>query len=147
MHWIVLWVRIVAAYAIARSVAAQGVVAGIASSKSMAAVSAVSAESPRYSDCGGLEGAVAAAPERSEAAELAAIAALLSELRTCCSDSTKFQFRNLIFRGCCDRTLSVSQGGNVTRYRVGYAVTRLKIGLWPGTLWPVCVEWTVSVAE
>ena len=68
--------RIVTAYEIARDVAAQGVVAGIVSSKSMAAVSTDSTESPRYSGCGGLEGAVAAAPERSEAAELAAIAAL-----------------------------------------------------------------------
>ena len=31
------------------------------------------------------------------------------------------------------------QKAAVTRYRVGYAVTRLKSGLWPGTLWPVCV--------
>ena len=68
--------RIVTAYEIARDVAAQGVVAGIVSSKSMAAVSTDSTESPRYSGCGGLEGAVAAAPERSGAAELAAIAAL-----------------------------------------------------------------------
>ena len=88
-----------AAYEIARGVAAQRVVAGIVSSKSMEAVSADSAESPRYSDCGGLEGAVAAAPERSGAAELAAIAALRvssTELRTCRSEDTKIQFRNLI---------------------------------------------------
>ena len=74
--WIVRCAGIAAAYEIARGVAAHGVVAGIASSRSMAAVSAVSAESPRYSEFGGLEGAAAAAPESSEAAELAAIAAL-----------------------------------------------------------------------